>query len=1375
MNVVGVDNDPPAISATVSPAPDNFGWNNTNVAVTFRCSDATSGIATCPAPVTLSTEGANQRISGTATDLAGNSATASLSLNIDKTPPTITASVSRAANAFGVVTAPVTVNFNCSDALSGVDTCTSPIAVTTAGLRQSFSGAVTDKAGNTASTSLTISVESAPLTVTATASPAPNAADWNNSNVTVSYTCTGGVAPVQCPPAHAVSAEDAHQVISGIATDAAGQTASATVTLNIDKTPPVISASISPAPNASGVSTTTPVTVNFTCSDTLSRIAVCPPPITVNSPGKQTFSGTAVDVAGNNSSASVTVNIQNAAPLQITASASPQPNAAGWNNTPVTVSFQCIGGVAPVQCPAPQTVTTEGQSRVISGTVTDAAGAFATASVFVNLDITPPVINVTSPASGGNVNRAQVNIQGLTLDTLSGIKGVSCNGAAATIIAGTFTCDVSLATGSNSVAIIASDVAGNSTSSPVTLIFSIPINVQITSPQALQLFSSNPITVKGTVDKPNAVVSIGGVTATLNGNGTFTASGVVLREDKNLLTASAVSPDGGIGSSTVTVFLDTQPPVVHIDTPADGVIVTTPQIDVMGNVNDMVAGTVNGDQVQVAVNGVTGAVANRSFDARGVLLVPGVNTITAIAIDRAGNTSQHQVHVTLQQFASQQTLTVISGNNQAGPISTLLPQSLVVRATDAIGRPMANMTLTFAVAKSDGMLVSGQQSGRNLTVQTDASGNASVQFQLGSRNGMGINQVAVSAPGFVGQTMFSADSTVSAATQIHTVSGEVQRGVAGLPLAEPLVAIVFDAGGNPVANIPVTFTVQSGGGLINGQTAVTQNTDGDGKASVVLVLGQQEGINNNVVTASFNGLTGQPAGFASSGVVSGQASSTTFSGIVLDDANQPIVNATASIKGTNLSAVTNASGRFTITNVPVGDLVLFVDGSTSTNAEVYPTLSFQIATVPGIDNALPGPIYLPEIDTDNSKVVGDDQDVILTMKGVPGVQYRVFAHSVTFPDGTHTGRLTLSQVHADKVPMTPPNGTAPRLVGTLQPAGVKFDPPILMTLPNADCMMPGQITELFSFHHDIEQFVTEGTAHVSADGSVVVSDPGFGLTVSGWHGVSGNSQPTACTRNCNTNHECQVSSCVNNSCQYQPLPPSEACCHFVALGGSQLDQAVQKKGAYNTALACCTPVGIVPSGISIQELVDQGAIQLGFPDTPQNPSEFCSQRTANRTHRDYNGCSIPAFAVWLLDAVNLFPGVTFRGDRNDPLGHGETVYSFTPDGPLPPPDQSFPFAERGLNGQGGFLGACDVHDECYQTCSTDPGHKAFCDLELKKIALELCAPGGAAAADNEVAACITAANSYYKGVSIFGATPYEDDQETYCDCCQLPAPPAPPQ
>jgi len=93
IRIIGVDNDPPTIVATADPHPNGNGWNRSPVAVRFECVDATSGIAVCPAPVIVSTEGAGQIISGTAVDKAGNGATASVILNLDRTSPVLTVSV----------------------------------------------------------------------------------------------------------------------------------------------------------------------------------------------------------------------------------------------------------------------------------------------------------------------------------------------------------------------------------------------------------------------------------------------------------------------------------------------------------------------------------------------------------------------------------------------------------------------------------------------------------------------------------------------------------------------------------------------------------------------------------------------------------------------------------------------------------------------------------------------------------------------------------------------------------------------------------------------------------------------------------------------------------------------------------------------------------------------------------------------------------------------------------------------------------------------------------------------------------------------------------------------------------------------------------
>src|SRR5262245_38557812 len=50
---IGIDNDPPTIAASVNPLPNTSGWNNANVTVSFTCSDAISGVASCPEPVVI--------------------------------------------------------------------------------------------------------------------------------------------------------------------------------------------------------------------------------------------------------------------------------------------------------------------------------------------------------------------------------------------------------------------------------------------------------------------------------------------------------------------------------------------------------------------------------------------------------------------------------------------------------------------------------------------------------------------------------------------------------------------------------------------------------------------------------------------------------------------------------------------------------------------------------------------------------------------------------------------------------------------------------------------------------------------------------------------------------------------------------------------------------------------------------------------------------------------------------------------------------------------------------------------------------------------------------------------------------------------------
>lgn len=158
---LSIDKTAPGVAVTVNNAKPS-GWYNSDVVVGFTCSDALSGIATCPAAIHLTTEGAGQSVPAaqrTATDRAGNSTTASLAaINIDLTPPVVQFSGPTTYDADSTVA----ITCSASDALSGIATATCPTIGGPAYLfapgTNTVNATATDKAGNDASASYTFTI-----------------------------------------------------------------------------------------------------------------------------------------------------------------------------------------------------------------------------------------------------------------------------------------------------------------------------------------------------------------------------------------------------------------------------------------------------------------------------------------------------------------------------------------------------------------------------------------------------------------------------------------------------------------------------------------------------------------------------------------------------------------------------------------------------------------------------------------------------------------------------------------------------------------------------------------------------------------------------------------------------------------------------------------------------------------------------------------------------------------------------------------------------------------------------------------------------------------------------------------------------------------
>jgi hypothetical protein len=433
---INIDLTPPLITwtATVNGQPYNGEPTNQQVVVTFTCTDAGgSGVASFTGPVTIGPAAAGQSVTGTCTDGAGNTDTVTTGAFKSNTPPpTLTAS-------YGGYTPgawtnqPVTVTFNCVAAAGlSVQSATSASTVSVQGAGQFVAGQCTDTAGNSSQINAgPINIETGLPTITLLSIPNPTAG-WYRSSVPISWLCTDPLAG-QTTISRTVSTEGANQTVTVNCTNLAGASVSASQTVSVDLTPPVINGSVSPAPGSSGWNTS-PVSVTFTCQDALSGVAPGYPQgnttITADTNGS-TISGTCRDVAGNTSSANLgPVMIDRTAPTIQLQSISPV-NADGWSNSAVTVTWVCIdSGSGPVSPTVSTVVTGDGSNRSGSGTCHDVAGNSASATQSgIKIDTVAPQVSFTSPQNGANYALGQQVVVSFNCFDTSGSGVASCSGS----------------------------------------------------------------------------------------------------------------------------------------------------------------------------------------------------------------------------------------------------------------------------------------------------------------------------------------------------------------------------------------------------------------------------------------------------------------------------------------------------------------------------------------------------------------------------------------------------------------------------------------------------------------------------------------------------------------------------------------------------------------------------------------------------------------------------------------------------------------------------------------------------------------------------------------------------------------------------------
>jgi hypothetical protein len=211
----------------------------------------------------VTAEGADQRVAGTAVNHAGTTATAEIAaINIDTTPPGITATIIGTKNSAGWYRTPPVVHFTCTDTLSGIDTCPADIRLITDGANQYVIGTATDKAGNSTdatATGLNVDLTAPVVNIVGATNGATYPLDQIPTITCATNDATSGVA-TQATAATTRTPSGVYTARCSGASDLAGNTAT-TVVITYTVTPTTNSlieltrryVSSSGSPNANGV------------------------------------------------------------------------------------------------------------------------------------------------------------------------------------------------------------------------------------------------------------------------------------------------------------------------------------------------------------------------------------------------------------------------------------------------------------------------------------------------------------------------------------------------------------------------------------------------------------------------------------------------------------------------------------------------------------------------------------------------------------------------------------------------------------------------------------------------------------------------------------------------------------------------------------------------------------------------------------------------------------------------------------------------------------------------------------------------------------------------------------------------------------------
>ncbi|MFT4049164.1 MAG: hypothetical protein QM648_04915 [Solirubrobacterales bacterium] len=564
-----------------------------------------------------------------------------------------------------------------------------------------------DGAGNTGTDSVTVRRLDVTAPVVAITAPTSGTIT-SDSSVTLHFTVTDDTATT-CNRADgdSIALSEGVNTITVVCTDAFGNVGYDSVSVTRDTTAPVVTI-LSPPDGL--LTNQSSVVLNYTVTEPYGTpTCTIADGATINlDEGENTILVECTDSAGNVGSDSVTVTRDSIAPdVSITA---PADNSVTSGST-TTLHFTATDAGSDFTCDRTDgdvIALTEGVNT-ITVTCTDDAGNVGTDSVTVTRDSIAPQITITAPINNSVTTDSTTTLH-FTVDDATDV-----------------TCDrddgdtINLTEGSNTITVQCTDEAGNIGSASVTVIRdnTAPVVTIITPPD-------------GTVTKNASIV----VSYTVTDNLTpvtcnrTNPSTVSLSEGANTITVQCTDAAGNVGSDTVTVTRDSAAPVVTITAPADGLITKDASTTLTFTVSDDTATTCN------------------RTSGSSVALTAGVNTITVVCTDAAGNVGFDSVSVIRDNTA---------------PVVT------IVTPADGLVTNQSSVILNYSVANNYGTVTCDVADGSTIALSEGAN---TIEVECTDQAGnVGSDSVTVTRDTIPPAVMITApvdgSSTTDATTTLH--------------------------------------------------------------------------------------------------------------------------------------------------------------------------------------------------------------------------------------------------------------------------------------------------------------------------------------------------------------------------------------------------------------------------------------------------------------------------------------------------------------------------------------------------------------------------------------------------------------------------------